>query len=210
MLEIFCLIWLWNINGRNAIARGQHPRKYRIITLTLWFGLEILGTMVGVTLTEVMNPSANPLFAAYFFGILGAIIGGWISFLLAKHAPQGNYRPENPFYGSMNSLQNGHISMQANGLTVPATIKIVEEYGGYTGGHDSFFLNGYPVCSLQPGSEYTFTTQSAKNILTIGRPTQMQGDTEHEVRFVAAENGYIEIHAAAGKLIPQQFVNYTS
>ena len=35
MLEIVCLIWLWRVNGKNAAANGQSPRKYRIMT-TLW------------------------------------------------------------------------------------------------------------------------------------------------------------------------------
>lgn len=43
MLEIVCLIWLWRVNGKNAAANGQSPRKYRIMTLALWFGMEFTG-----------------------------------------------------------------------------------------------------------------------------------------------------------------------
>ena len=31
-------------------------------------------------------------------------------------------------------------------LFAPATIHIIEEEGGYTGGQDAFFLNGRPIC----------------------------------------------------------------
>ena len=47
MLEIICLIWLWRVNGKHAIERGQNPKKYRALTLGLWFGLEFTGTFVG-------------------------------------------------------------------------------------------------------------------------------------------------------------------
>ena len=50
MLEIICLIWLWRVNGKHAIERGQNPKKYRALTLGLWFGLEFTGTFVGAWL----------------------------------------------------------------------------------------------------------------------------------------------------------------
>lgn len=192
MIEIICVILLWKINGNNAIARGRKPGKYRALTLGLWFGLEILGSMVGVMMAGYINPDANPMALAYTFGIVGAAIGGMLSFQIAKRAPQGDFQ------------------QQALYLVTPATIKIIKEADAYDSTQDVFFLNGYPVCTLTPGTEYTFATQYIKNILTIGRPTQTMGDSEHEVHFVAADNGYIEIHARAGKLLPQEFKNYTS
>ena len=53
MLEIICLIWLWRVNGKHAIERGQNPKKYRALTLGLWFGLEFTGTFVGVWLMQL-------------------------------------------------------------------------------------------------------------------------------------------------------------
>lgn len=213
-------MWLWKTNGRNAIARGQKPGKYRALTLGLWFGLEILGSMAGVILMSMISPDKNPLVGAYLLGVPGAAIGGLLSYQITKHAPQGNYIPDSMYMNQWNgqawgeqqweNQQQNEAVQQMGYLAVPATIRIIEEPGGYTGAHDSFFLNGYPVCSLAPGNEYTFTTQYVKNVLTIGRPTQMQGNREYEVRFVAAENGFIEIHAEAGKLIPDKFTNYTA
>ena len=88
--------------------------------------------------------------------------------------------------------------------------RIIEEEGGYTGGQDAFFLNGRPICSLQPGSEYTFTTYAKKNVLTIGRPTPELSDETTVLKFIAGEKGQIEIHACAGKLLPGKFSNYTA
>ena len=281
MLEIICLIWLWRVNGKHAIERGQNPKKYRALTLGLWFGLEFTGTFVGVWLMQLLNAGDNAFYGAYVFGIIGAAIGGFTSYWVAKKAPMGNYRPEdqpdgwNDQSSGWNQNQNGWDNQQngwnqnqngwdnqqngwnqnqngwdnqqngwsqnqngwnnqqngwnqnQNGwnnqqnvwgqsqqepdcLFAPATIRIIEEEGGYTGGQDAFFLNGRPICSLRPGSEYTFTTYAKKNVLTIGRPTPESSDETTVLKFIAGEKGRIEIHACAGRLLPGKFSNYTA
>ena len=280
MLEIICLIWLWRVNGKHAIERGQNPKKYRALTLGLWFGLEFTGTFVGVELMQILNLGDNAIYGAYALGIIGAAIGGFVSYWLAKKAPMGNYRPEdqpnawnqngwnnqqngwNQDQNSWNNQQNGWNNQsngwnqeqngwenqqndwnrnqnswnnQSNGwnqnqngqnnwnqntwgqpqqepdcLFAPATIRIIEEEGGYSGGQDAFFLNGRPICSLQPGSEYTFTTYAKKNVLTIGRPTPNPANETNVLKFIAGERGQIEIHACAGRLLPEKFSNYTA
>ena len=275
MLEIICLIWLWRVNGKHAIERGQNPKKYRALTLGLWFGLEFTGTFVGAWLMQLLNAGDNAFYGAYVFGIIGAAIGGFTSYWVAKKAPMGNYRPEdqpngwNNQSGGWNQSQNGWDNQQngwnqnqnswdnqqngwnqnswdnqqngwnqnswdnqqngwnQNGwdnqqnvweqpqqepdcLFAPATIHIIEEEGGYTGGQDAFFLNGRPICSLRPGSEYTFATYAKKNVLTIGRPTPELSDDTTALKFIAGEKGQIEIHACAGRLLPGKFSNYTA
>ena len=239
MLEIICLIWLWRVNGKHAIERGQNPKKYRALTLGLWFGLEFTGTFVGAWLMQLLNAGDNAFYGAYFFGIIGAAIGGFTSYWIAKKAPMGNYRPEdqpngwNNQSGGWNQSQNswdnqqngwnqnqngwdnqqnvwGQTQQEPDCLFAPATIHIIEEEGGYTGGQDAFFLNGRPICSLRPGSEYTFTTYAKKNVLTIGRPTPEPSDETTVLKFIAGEKGQIEIHACAGRLLPGKFSNYTA
>ena len=70
MLEIICLIWLWRVNGKHAIERGQNPKKYRALTLGLWFGLEFTGTFVGAWLMQLLNAGDNAFYGAYVFGII--------------------------------------------------------------------------------------------------------------------------------------------
>ena len=239
MLEIICLIWLWRVNGKHAIERGQNPKKYRALTLGLWFGLEFTGTFVGAWLMQLLNAGDNAFYGAYVFGIIGAAIGGFTSYWVAKKAPMGNYRPEdqpngwNNQSGGWNQSQNswdnqqngwnqnqngwdnqqnvwGQTQQEPDCLFAPATIRIIEEEGGYTGGQDAFFLNGRPICSLRPGSEYTFTTYAKKNVLTIGRPTPEPSDETTVLKFIAGEKGQIEIHACAGRLLPGKFSNYTA
>ena len=237
MLEIICLIWLWRVNGKHAIERGQNPKKYRALTLGLWFGLEFTGTFVGAWLMQLLNAGDNAFYGAYVFGIIGAAIGGFTSYWVAKKAPMGNYRPEDQPNGwnnqsggwnqNQNSWDNQQNGWNQNGwdnqqnvwgqpqqepdcLFTPATIRIIEEEGGYTGGQDAFFLNGRPICSLRSGSEYTFTTYAKKNVLTIGRPTPELSDETTVLKFIAGEKGQIEIHACAGRLLPGKFSNYTA
>ncbi len=260
MLEIICIIWLWKTNGKNALMKGQKPTKYHVLTLALWFGLEILGTFTGAIIMEMVSPGTDPFIGAYLFGIVGAALGGFSSYQIAKNAPQGDYR-QNPYqqqgYGqnpwdqewnqgqnnwnqnqnnwsqgqnNWNQDQNGWNQGQNNWnqnqnnwnqnqnswnqnpdqLQYPATVRIFEEQGGYEGAQDAFFLNGHPICSLRPGTEFTFTTSVIHNTITIGRPIQQEDDREHTVRFIAAENGFVEIHARAGKLLPERFANYVS
>lgn len=267
MLEIVCIIWLWRTNGRNALQKGQKPTKYHALTLILWFGLEILGVTAGAVASVMFFPNADPLIGAYMLGIAGAALGGFLSYQIAKHAPQGNYRPDeqsqqwsqnpwnqgqdgwgqnpwnqdgwgqNPWnqdsqwnqnnqWNQENDIWNkspddyrnrsettyvyGQPNQQIEMLSRPATIRIVEEVGGYQGGQDAFYLNGFPICSLRPGSEYTFTTSNIRNTVTIGMPNHSVDEKEYIVRFVAAENGYVEIHARAGKLLPELFKNFAS
>ena len=234
MLEIFFIIWLWRTNSRNALNKGQKPTKYRVLTLVLWFGLEIMGTIAGAVGIMALYPGADPLIGSYLFGISGAALGGILSYQIAKNAPQGDYHPEdqNQYqYQQWNqsqdvwskspmddrSWQDGAYhygpeqrSQQIDMLSCPATIRIVEEEGGYQGGQDAFYLNGFPICSLRPGSEYTFTTANTRNMITIGRPNYPADEKEYIVRFIAAENGYVEIHARAGKLLPDLFKNFAS
>ena len=118
MLEIICLIWLWRVNGKHAIERGQNPKKYRALTLGLWFGLEFTGTFVGVWLMQLLNAGDNAFYGAYVLGIIGAAIGGFTSYWVAKKAPMGNYRPEdqpngwNNQSGGWNQSQNGWDNQQ--------------------------------------------------------------------------------------------------
>ena len=114
MLEIICLIWLWRVNGKHAIERGQNPKKYRALTLGLWFGLEFIGTFVGVELMQILNLGDNAIYGAYALGIIGAAIGGFVSYWLAKKAPMGNYRPEDQPNGWNN--QSGGWNQNQNVL----------------------------------------------------------------------------------------------
>lgn len=223
MLEIICVIWLWKTNGRNALARGQKPTKYHVLTLVLWFGLESLGTIFGMLFLGGTDPDKSFMFA-YICGIIGAGIGGFVSYRLALNAPQGDYRPENqnpysPGWGGQNPYAGQWNRQNAQGninpwqgpdqdmLAAPATVRILTEPSFRQDAGADFFLNGRWVCRLNSGCEYTFFTQSKRNIVTVGGPAEM-GD--NNVKFIAAGGGYTEIHTQDGRMLPERFKNFTS
>ncbi|XCP83686.1 hypothetical protein ABXS75_11415 [Roseburia hominis] len=239
IFDVFMVIWLWRLNGRNAIANGQKPGKYQALTLLLWYGLEILGSLLGATLVVMIDANANPMVGAYMVGLPGAILGGYISYRLARYAPKGDYHPDysdqpwnpqnplNPWNRELPGQSNDVAERQASGGMIPvqnmsgelqraemlshsATVRIIEDNRGYSGGKDAFFLNGTPVCMLGPGEEYTFSTRYLHNMITIGRPGRTPSEKEYAVRFIAEAGGYIEVHASTGKLLPELFKNFKS
>lgn len=221
MLEIIFVIWLWRVNGRNAILKGQKPTKYHVLTLVLWFGLEILGTMGGVIVFGSMNPNTDPLMYGYMFGILGAALGGILSYIIAKNAPQGDYHPEgrqgfngqppynqNPYTQNWNNpTPYGYNGAGEDMLARPATVCIIAEPPAWRDGADDFYLNGVWMCRIAGGSQYSFVTSRKHNIVTVGSQGEL---AENNVKFIAAEGGYAEIHTQDGRIIPERFKNYTA
>lgn len=211
MLEIIALVWLWRVNGANARAKGQSAGKYRFITFALWFGLEILGTIIGVVFCGIFIPEYDPFMISYFLGVFGAFSGGFLSYKIAKNCPQAEGNNQQVYtYNDYQQPQYEAVLTDTEVLKVPATIRIIEELGGYGAVKDQFYLNGKPICALAPGMGFEFKTTQIKNIITIGTPYCDASDSLHSVRFIASDDGIVEVHAAAGQLIPELFKNYIS
>lgn len=206
MLEIIFIIWLWRVNGRNAILKGQKPTKYHILTLVLWFGLEILGTMSGVIIFGSINPNSDPFMYGYMFGILGAALGGILSYIIAKNAPQGDYHSEERQNWN-NPSPYGYSGTGQDMLASPATVCIIAEPSAWRDSADDFYLNGVWMCRIAGGSQYSFVTSRKHNIVTVGSQGEL---AENNVKFIAAEGGYAEIHTQDGKILPERFKNYTA
>ena len=231
MLEIICLIWLWRVNGKHAIERGQNPKKYRALTLGLWFGLEFTGTFVGAWLMQLLNAGDNAFYGAYVFGIIGAAIGGFTSYWIAKKAPMGNYRPEdqpngwNNQSGGWNQSQNGWDNQQ-NGWNQNQNSWDNQQNGwnqnqnSWDNQQNGWNQNGWdnqknvreqpqqePDCHFAPATNHIIEEEGG---YTIGRPTPELSDETTALKFIAGEKGQIEIHACAGRLLPGKFSNYTA
>lgn len=88
MLEVFAIISLCRVNKNNAIKHGRRPGGYIALTIILWVVLELIGTIIGLFL---FNGEYSSYLAVLLCGLPCAALGGLISFLIAKNAPQGNY-----------------------------------------------------------------------------------------------------------------------
>lgn len=78
MIEILVLYFLTKHLGKVAEAKGYNPKKYKILTIVLWFGMEIIGGVIGMLITEEEV-------ALYVFALVGAAIGAIISNVIVKN-----------------------------------------------------------------------------------------------------------------------------
>ena len=220
-MDIVYVIWLSYRNAKVAVSRGHNPMKYRLLTFALCFGLEILGSMLGIAISLAINPDSKSLLLPYIFAILGIVTGTVLSRKMVDKSPiehSSIYREtayqENPWQansgGSYRRVDASAYMMQGEQLEKPATVHVINEYFWNDDAKDLFFLNGVPICTLQPGNEYSFLSTSIKNVFSIGRPDYPADDLQHSIKFVAAENGYIEITVKDGKIVADKFKNLKS
>ena len=86
MLEILAIAWLCNLNSKNAVSRGRKPGLFILLTILCWFGGEVIGGVIGA----ILELDIAILFLALGFGILGGVV----SFLIAKNCKPGDYVPQ--------------------------------------------------------------------------------------------------------------------
>lgn len=217
MLDILALICLWRVNGANAAARGKNKRHYQFLTIFLWFGFETIGSFVGVLIWPDVLMNQVSLMYAGLLSVGFASIGGFISYKIAKKGPIVEQHKQEKVKNSFewNSTPGSHSFNENNiygggMLEHPATVRIIDELGGDGAQQTFYYMNGQPVCALYPGMEAVLKTRYVKNIVTISKPDCDKSDNKHGVRFIAAENGSVEIHSSSGEFIPELFKNYSS
>lgn len=84
MLEILFLIYLSKKIGKIVEAKGRKPGGYKALLVAFWFGGEILGLVIGMSI-------AGESIAMYLIALVGAGIGAAVSFGIAN-----NLAPETP------------------------------------------------------------------------------------------------------------------
>jgi len=80
MLEILALWQLTKRIGSIVEQKGHRSGWYKVLTVVLWFGGEIIGAIFGVLLTGA-SQSAQCL--VYLFALGGAIAGAGVAYLIA-------------------------------------------------------------------------------------------------------------------------------
>ena len=81
MLEILLLIFLTRRVGEIVEAKGRKGGWYKLLTVVLWIGGEVVGAIIG-GVVAAMTGSGN-LFI-YLFALMGAAVGAGLSFVVAK------------------------------------------------------------------------------------------------------------------------------
>lgn len=152
MLEILGIFYLCNANKKNALARGCKPGLYIGLTIGFWLGFEFLSIFVGAF-------NGLETTALYPLAIFSALLGGLISYILAKNCPKGTYvEPMDQM--TLNSNRT------AEKLIVPATLEIVckKFFLGSRLGYP-VTLNGQNIGALSSGKLITVNTNQKQNIL---------------------------------------------
>ena len=79
MLEILAIIFLCKKNSENAKARGKKGGVATFYTILLWFGCEVIGAAIFFMIFD-----EHMFVAAYALTLLSAVVGGVISYFIAK------------------------------------------------------------------------------------------------------------------------------
>lgn len=187
MLELLALYYLSKKNKANALARGRKPGFFVAMTFILWFGMELLGLVLGAY--------AGGEVWAYVMALIFAVAGGAISYILAKNCKPGIYVP-----ASENLVQA--VEQYAQPLTTAAGIRIVCERG-FAGADErwTFTLNGQRLGSLAQDSSLDTYTSQRQNIL---RAAGSEGHETAPLLFDVSDNGYAEIHFKINRFVPER------
>ena len=185
MLEIIGIYYLYIANKKNALARGRKSGLFTAITLVMWFGFEITGAILGIM-------AGLEGYAIYVPGLLGALFGGLLSYLIAKNCRKGSYVPP-----EVQMAQN--ISSTTEPLSVPATIEIVR-VSSLNGAFATFplMLNGHSIGTLSNGKTITAITNQTQNILS-GSILQSPG-ARKPVIFTVGNGSHAKFEFKPGKL----------
>lgn len=90
MLEIIGVIFLARLNSKNAKMKQKSGGGAIMVTLLLWFGLEVVGFIIGIQLfyaDGVTYASVLDIPLAYILGLAFAGIGGYISYRIYQVKP---------------------------------------------------------------------------------------------------------------------------
>jgi hypothetical protein len=188
MLEVFALIFLSNVNRKNALERGRKPGGFVALTIILWLGLEFLAIGIGT--------AAELGLTTYGLAIAMAVIGGLISYLVAKNCKPGTYVP--PAQAMAQA-----VTENVQSLSVPATLTIIRE-SSMVGALLTweFSLNGHSVGALKNGQALPpVSTTQRKNVLTA---KDSYGNEAKPFMFDVAEGAQAEIRFKGGFFLPGQ------
>jgi len=101
MLEILVLWTLTKRIGNVVEAKGHKSGGYKLLTVVLWFGGEIVGAIIGAFAT---GGNESGQCAAYLFALLGAIVGAGVAYGIANSL--------SPAYTSTTPIRSGPASVE--------------------------------------------------------------------------------------------------
>lgn len=171
MIELAVVIWLCIRNAREARDSGHSPVGYVFMTIGLWFGMEIIGVLLGLI--------AGGGTGSYGVGLLLAAAGGFISYKITS-----NLRVIEP--------------SAAGPLIEPAKITIVRRESSALNVFAEWyvFLNGVNIGSIGNDAPITIETNQRENVLTARGPG---GAESPRYVFTAGSGFHMEVLFNGGR-----------
>lgn len=186
MLEFLGIYYLCGINRKNCLARGRKPTGYIVLTVVLFFVMEIIGGFLGLFISEA---------AFYIFALLFAALGGLISWLICSNLSFGTYvDPKTAFVQQ--------VVANSDKLNVPASLMIVRDKS-MVGCAVSYNvkLNGEPIGQIANGMILNASTNLRSNIISLYDPTTDADTTQ--MMFMVNDGSNGEIHLKTGQFLPK-------
>jgi hypothetical protein len=84
MLEIILLITLTRRIGDILEQKGRKSGWYKLLTVLLWFGGEIIGGIIGLIFVGLSGLNEALI---YVVALIGAVVGASAAFIIAKAVP---------------------------------------------------------------------------------------------------------------------------
>lgn len=175
MIEILAIIFLCKGNHNRALERGKSGGSAIAYTIAFWLGFEFLGAVTSVFIFRISG-------LAYLFGLIFAVVGGVISYLISKKGKIIN--PLVPQYQELSSPCA--VQVYRDNSSLDSHLK----YSIYLNGqlHDGS-LDNDSVLEAQ-------TTRDNNSIaVSVGEEDFMRDTYE----FGAYPNGNVKIHILEGK-----------
>ena len=82
MLEIILLIGLTKKIGSILEAKGRKSGWFKLLTVALWIGGEIVGGIIGAVVGQISGLGFG---VGYLLALLGAACGALVAYLIAKN-----------------------------------------------------------------------------------------------------------------------------
>lgn len=187
MLEIMFLIMLCNTNRANALKRGRKPGGYVGLTVALWLLPELLGVILGL--------AADLGYVAYLLGISCALVGGLISYLVAKNAAPGNYTSPDERLLRENQAQNAALAQPAR-ILLSREKSFVAAMASW-----EILLNGQSVGLLKNGGQLSLVTEQQHNLL---QAKDGLGSSAAPYSFDVPAGGTAEIFFKVNRFLPER------
>ena len=199
MLEIIAIIVLCQKNGQNAAIRGNNKIGTYVYTVLLWLGCELFAAIFTATVLDLVNADFG--FLTYIGALLGALIGGWLSWFIAS---RGEPLPSS--IGNLTAQEIDYLRVQGF-LPTPCLIVVHREksiVGSFV--INSILLNGQVMAQVTNGKTVQFTTTNQRNVVSMNTNdgTRLSGS----VVFDGLPGGRFEIFVTSNAIQTERTMVY--